>query len=55
MALLKYIKELKNFSVIFIPEDTSHRARSLKLSLPNLLWIGILYTFITAVFGFYAL
>lgn len=55
MALLKYIKELKNFSVIFIPEDTSHRTRSLKLSLPNLLWIGILYTFITAVFGFYTL
>jgi len=55
MQLLKNIKELKNFSVIFIPEETSHRARSLKLSLPNLVWIGILYTFITAVFGFYAL
>jgi len=55
MQPLKYIKELKNFSVIFIPEETSHRARSLKLSFPNLIWIGILYTFITAVFGFYAL
>ncbi|MFC2094118.1 M23 family metallopeptidase [Bacteroidota bacterium] len=55
MALLKYIKELKNFSVIFIPEDTSHRARSIKFTLPNLLLIGILYTFITAVFGFYTL
>ena len=55
MQLLKYIKELKNFSVIFIPEETSHRARSLKLSLPSLIWIGILYTFITAVFGFYTL
>ena len=55
MALIKYIKKLKNFSVIFIPEDTSHRARSLKLSFPNLLWIGILYTFIIAVFGFYML
>lgn len=55
MQLLKNIKELKNFSVIFIPEETSHRTRSLKLSLPNLVWIGILYTFITAVFGFYAL
>ncbi len=55
MALIKYIKQLKNFSVIFIPEDTSHRARSLKLSFPNVLWIGILYTFIIAVFGFYIL
>lgn len=55
MALIKYIKKLKNFSVIFIPEDTSHRARSLKLSFPNVLWIGILYTFIIAVFGFYIL
>jgi murein DD-endopeptidase MepM/ murein hydrolase activator NlpD len=55
MALIKYIKKLKNFSVIFIPEDTSHRARSLKLSFPNVLWIGILYTFIIAVFGFYTL
>ena len=55
MALIKYIKKLKNFSVIFIPEDTSHRARSLKLSFPNVLWIGLLYTFITAVFGFYTL
>ena len=55
MVLLKYIKKLKNFSVIFIPEDTSHRTRSLKLSFPNLLWIGILYTFISAVFGYYTL
>ena len=55
MQLLKYLKELKNFSVIFIPEETSHRARSLKLSLPNLIWIGILYTFITAIFGYYTL
>jgi len=55
MALLKYIKKLKNFSVIFIPEDTSHSARSLKLSFPNLLWIGILYTIIISVFGFYTL
>jgi len=55
MALIKYIKKLKNFSVIFIPEDTSHRARSLKLSFLNLLWIGTLYTFIVAVFGFYML
>jgi len=55
MALIKYIKKLKNFSVIFIPEDPAHKARSLKLSLPNVLWIGILYTFIIAVFGFYTL
>jgi murein DD-endopeptidase MepM/ murein hydrolase activator NlpD len=55
MALIKYIKKLKNFSVIFIPEDTSQRARSLKLSFPNLFWIGILYTFIIAVSGFYIL
>jgi murein DD-endopeptidase MepM/ murein hydrolase activator NlpD len=55
MTLLKYIKELKNFSVIFIPEDTAHKARSIKFTLPNLLLIGILYTFIVGVFGFYTL
>jgi murein DD-endopeptidase MepM/ murein hydrolase activator NlpD len=55
MPLLKYIQKIRNFSVIFIPEDTSHKARSLKLSFPNLLWIGLVYTLLIAIVAFYAL
>jgi murein DD-endopeptidase MepM/ murein hydrolase activator NlpD len=55
MPLLKYIQKIKNFSVIFIPEDTSHKARSLKLSFPNLLWIGLVYSVLIVILGFYAL
>ena len=55
MPLLQYIQKIRNFSVIFIPEDTSHKARSLKLSFPNLLWIGLVYTLLIAIVAFYAL
>lgn len=55
MPLLKYIQKLRNFSVIFIPEDTSHKARSLKLSFPNLLWIGLVYTILISIVGFYVI
>jgi murein DD-endopeptidase MepM/ murein hydrolase activator NlpD len=55
MPLFKHIKKIKNFSVIFVPEDTSHQARSVKLSFSNLFWIGLVYTLIITVIGFYAI
>jgi murein DD-endopeptidase MepM/ murein hydrolase activator NlpD len=54
MPFHKYIKKLKSFSVIFVPEGTSQRARSVKLSFNNIIWIGIIYTALMAVLGFYA-
>ena len=53
MTILKYIRKIKSFSVIFIPEDASHKARSLKLSFNNLFLLGLIYTLICAFVGFY--
>ena len=55
MPLLKYIKKIKNFSVIFIPEDASQKARSVKLSFQSLIWLVIIYTILIATVAFYAL
>lgn len=55
MLILEKIKRIKNFSVIFVPEDTSHRARSTKLSLKNLILLIFIYTFFSIIAGFYIL
>ena len=55
MLILEKIKRIKKFSVIFVPEDTSHRARSTKLSLKNLIILIFIYTFLSIIAGFYIL
>ncbi len=55
MPILKYIKNIKNFSALIIPEDSSQKTTSIKLSFYNLLWIGIMYTFVSVVAGFFIL
>ena len=55
MLIHDYIKKFKKFSVIFVPEGTSQRARSIRLSFNNLLLIGLIYTIVIAAFGFYLL
>lgn len=55
MSILEKIKRIKYFSVIFVPEDTSHRARSTKLSLKNLVLLIFVYTFLSIIAGFYIL
>ena len=55
MPFLKYIKNIKNFSALIIPEDSSQQTTSIKLSFYNLVLIGVMYTFISVVAGFFIL
>jgi len=55
MLIPEKIKRIKNFSVIFIPEDTSHRARSRRLSVKNLFLIILFYSLLSGFAGFYIL
>lgn len=55
MPFLSYIKKIRNFSVIIIPEETSQKAKTVKLSFPNLVWIVALYTLLSVVIGYYTL
>lgn len=55
MPFLKYIKRIRNFSIIIIPEETSQKAKTVKLSFPNLAWIIALYTLLSVVIGYYTL
>jgi len=55
MPFLKYIKRIRNFSIIIIPEETSQKAKTVKLSFPNLTWIIALYTLLSVVIGYYTL
>ncbi len=55
MPIIKYIKNIKNFSALIIPEDSSQKTTSIKLSFYNLLWIGVMYTFVSVIAGFYLL
>jgi len=53
MLIPEKFKRIKNFSIIFIPDDTSHQARSTKLSIKNLFFIIIIYSLLSAFAGFY--
>lgn len=55
MSFLDYIRKFKKFSVIFVPEGTSQRARSIRLSFNAILLIGLIYTIVIAAIGFYSL
>ncbi|GMR24816.1 MAG: hypothetical protein BMS9Abin39_0084 [Ignavibacteria bacterium] len=55
MPFLKYIKRIRNFSIIIIPEETSQKAKTVKLSFPNLAWIIALYTLLSVIIGYYTL
>lgn len=46
-------KKLKNISFIFIPEETSQKPRSYKISVKKLLLIAGLYSLIIFMLGFY--
>ena len=55
MPFLKYIKKIRNFFIIIIPEETSQKAKTVKLSFPNLAWIIALYTLLSVIIGYYTL
>ncbi len=53
MSIFKYLKNLKSFSLIVVPDHTSHQTRSRKLTAFKLYLFIILYTVIVAVSGYY--
>ena len=53
MLIPEKLKRIKNFSIIFIPEETSQQTRSTKLSVKNLLLIILVYTLLSVFAGFY--
>ncbi len=55
MKLFNYIKNVKRFSIIFIPDDPSKEARSVKFSIKNLfMWLAG-YSVFFIFLGFYAI
>jgi len=53
MQIFKYFKNLKSFSVIIVPDDTSHEARSKKFTLTRIFFFAFIYSILIAVFGYY--
>ena len=53
MPILKYLKNLKSFSIVIIPDDTSHESRSKKLTISRILVVVFIYSVLIAVFGYY--
>ena len=55
MNIFKYIKNIKSFSVIFIPDDTSYAAKSRKIKLSKTIVILLLYTIVSAIISYYVI
>lgn len=53
MPILKYLKNLKSFSIVIIPDDTSHESRSKKLTISRIFIFVFIYSILIAVFGYY--
>ena len=53
MPIFKYLKNLKSFSIIVVPDDTSHEARSKKFTLTRIFIFAVIYSILVAVLGYY--
>jgi murein DD-endopeptidase MepM/ murein hydrolase activator NlpD len=53
MPIFKYFKNLKSFSIIIVPDDTSHEARSKKFTVTRIFIFAVIYSILIAVFGYY--
>ena len=53
MPIFKYLKNLKSFSVIIVPDDTAHEARFKKFTPLRILIIAIVYSIFIAIVGYY--
>ena len=53
MPIFKYLKNLKSFSVIIVPDDTSHESRSKKFTPLRILIIAVIYSIFIAIVGYY--
>jgi len=53
MPLFKYLKNLKNFSVIILPDDTSHEARSHKFNSFKIILFLIVFSIFMSIVSYY--
>ena len=53
MSIFKYLKNLKSFSLIIVPDNTSHETRTRKLTAFKILLFAIIYSVIISMFGYY--
>lgn len=55
MSIFKYLRNLKSFSVVIVPDDASHDAKSKKFTPFRILIFVIIYSIFIAVLGYYFL
>jgi murein DD-endopeptidase MepM/ murein hydrolase activator NlpD len=53
MSFLKYLKNLKGFSLVIVPDDTSHEAKMRKFTPLKIISFLILYSLILSLLGYY--
>jgi murein DD-endopeptidase MepM/ murein hydrolase activator NlpD len=53
MPIFKYFKNLKSFSIIIVPDDTSHEAKSKKFTVTLIFIFAVIYSMLIAVLGYY--
>ncbi len=53
IPLLKYFKNIKSFSVLVIPDDTSHSTQSRQFTMTKFVAILIIYSLVVLIAGFY--
>ena len=53
MPIFKYFKNLKSFSIIIVPDDTSHEAKSKKFTVTSIFIFAVIYSILIAVLGYY--
>lgn len=55
MPIFKYLKNLKSFSILIVPDDTSHESRSKKFTVPKIFILALVYSILITVLGYYFL
>ena len=53
MPIFKYFKNLKSFSIVIVPDDTSHEAKSKKFTVTKIFIFAVIYSILIAVLGYY--
>ena len=53
MPIFKYFKNLKSFSIIIVPDDASHEAKSKKFTVTWIFIFAVIYSILIAVLGYY--
>jgi len=55
MPIFKYLKNLKSFSIVIVPDDASHESRSKNFTVTRILIFTVIYSILITVLGYYFL